>query len=395
MTAFTMTEQRTASLLRQLADVPTPAYVADEARLVANLAVLADIKVESGAQIVYAMKACPLHPIFPTISAVLDGSTASGLYEARLGLEAFGKQVHVYCPAYTEAEIAALLALGQPLHIYFNTLEQLHRYAPAVRTASPTHHIGLRVNPALSLTSLEKYNPCRRGSHLGVPVEQLAGADWHLVDTLHVHALCENMAEDSAALIDHVAQVLAPWLPKVQTMNFGGGHYITHPDYQTNILLAALKRFRARHPHVACLLEPGAAVVYDAGYLVGRVLAVMGNDGVRSAILDISANCHVPDVIKTGLTLPVLGARESGILPHTYTLVGRTCMARDVWGDYSFAAPLTEGQPIIMTDALQYSLAETNWFNGHPRPSLGWLRANGAYEPFRAFDYMDFKRNCG
>lgn len=395
MIASTISEESAAALLRQLAGVVSPAYVADEARLAANLAVLAAVKAESGAQIVYAMKACPLHPIFPMISAVLDGSTASGLYEARLGLEAFGKQVHVYCPAYTEAEITALLALGQPLHVYFNTLEQLHRYAPTVRTASPAHHIGLRVNPALSLTSLEKYNPCRRGSHLGVPVEQLAGADWGVVDTLHVHALCENMAEDSAALIDHVTEVLAPWLPKVQTMNFGGGHYITHPDYRTDILIAALKRFRARYPHLTCLLEPGAAVVYDAGYLVGRVLAVMENDGVRSAILDISANCHVPDVIKTGLNLPVLGAQAAGILPHTYTLVGRTCMARDVWGDYSFAAPLQESQPIIMADALQYSLAETNWFNGHPRPSLGWLRASGAYEQFHAFEYADFKRNCG
>ncbi len=391
----TATDERALRLLEQLAGVGTPAYVADEARLASNLAVLADLKSQSGAQIVYAMKACPLHPIFPMISEVLDGSTASGLNEARLGLEAFGKQVHVYCPAYTVAEITALLALGYPLHVYFNTLNQLHRYAPMVRAASPGHHIGLRVNPALSLTSLDKYNPCRRGSHLGVPLEQLATADLSLVDTLHVHALCENIAEDSAELIDHVSEVLAPWLPKIQSMNFGGGHYITHPDYHRNVLVAALGRFRARYPQIACVLEPGAAVVYDAGYLVGRVLEVMENDGVWSAILDISANCHVPDVIKTGLNLPVLNARDAGVLEHTYTLVGRTCMARDVWGDYSFAAPLQAGQPIIIQDALQYSLAEANWFNGHPRPSLGWLRKNGDYEQFRTFDYTDFKYNCG
>lgn len=388
-----MTGEKENNIL--LNEIPTPAYVADEARLRANLARLAAVKAATGAQILYAMKACPLYPLFPVMAQTLDGSTASGLYEARLGMEEFGKEVHVFCPAYTDGEIDGLLALGVPVHFYFNSAKQLERFAPKIRAASPAHHIGIRINPRLSVTKYEKYNPCRRGSHLGVPLEELASVPWENVDILHAHALCENLAEDSARLITQVADRAGEYVNKVKSVNFGGGHFITHPDYNADILIASLNSFKARFPHVQPVLEPGGAVVRDAGYIVSTIIDIVENDGMQTAILDASANCHVPDVMKAGVRLDVAGAGEEGEKAHTYTLAARTCMARDIWGNYSFDAPLQPGERIVFNDGLQYSLGEANWFNGHPRPSLGMIREDGSYQLFRAYGYEDFKYNCG
>ncbi len=385
----------TTKIPEKLARIATPAYVADEAKLRQNLAIFAELKRRTGVQIMYAMKACPLYPVFPIIAEVLDGSTASGLYEARLGFEEFGKEVHVFCPAYTQGEIDGLLALGAPVHFYFNSLEQFKRYAAQIRAASPEHKIGMRINPRLSVATYEKYNPCRRGSHLGVPLEALDSVPWEEIDIMHAHALCENMAAESARLIEQVADKAAPYLAHVEAVNFGGGHFITHPDYKLDILADALNGFKERYPHIQPVLEPGGAVVRDAGYLVSQVIDVIEVDGVKTAILDASPNCHVPDVMKTGLRLDVIDAGEENEKPHTYALAARTCMARDLWGSYSFNTPLKEGDRIIFTDALQYSLGEANWFNGHPKPGLGMVREDGSYQSFHEYGYADFKFNCG
>lgn len=382
-------------ILDHLAKIPSPAYVADEGLLRANMAVMARVKKDSGCEIIYAIKGCPLHPIFPILAQTLDGSTASGLYEARLGLEAFGKQVHVFCPAFTQKEVEDLLALTPDLHIYFNSKDQLEKFEPFVRKKSKNYTIGLRVNPKVSFTQHEKYNPCRTGSHLGVPLEELDTIPWEKVDTLHVHALCENMAEASAQLIDHVATKMARCVNQVKHVNFGGGHFITARDYDIDILIDALKRFKKSFPHVQTLLEPGSAHVHKAGYIVSTVLATLEIDGVKTAVLDASANCHVPDVHKAGIRLDVFGSGEPGEKKYTYTLAARTCMARDTWGDYSFDAPLKEGDKIIFLDGLQYSLGEANWFNGHPRPDLAMLKTDGSVQIFRHFTYEDFKRDLG
>jgi len=379
----------------KLASIPTPAYVADETRLRRNLAALKTVKDATGTQILYAIKACPLFPLFPIMAEVLDGSTASGLFEARLGVEEFGKEVHVFCPAYTDGEIDGLLGLRVPVHFYFNSVEQLTRFAPRVRKADKNHQIGIRINPRLSVTKYEKYNPCRRGSHLGVPLEDLGSVPWDQVDIMHAHALCENLAEDSARLIAQVAEEAGNYVQQVEAVNFGGGHFITHPDYKADILIEALNDFKARFPGVQTILEPGGAVVRDAGYIVSTIIDLVEVDGVKTAILDASANCHVPDVMKAGVRLDVIGSGEEGEKAHTYTLAARTCMARDVWGSYSFDAPLQPGGRIVFADGLQYSLGEANWFNGHPRPALGLLKKNGAYKTLRSYDFSDFKVNCG
>jgi len=228
-----------------------------------------------------------------------------------------------------------------------------------------------------------------------VPLEHLDSVPWDKIDILHAHALCENMAEDSVRLIEQIAEKAGAYVEKVSGVNFGGGHFITHPGYKTDILIAALNAFRKKFPQVQTILEPGGAVVREAGFIAATIIDIVENDGVKTAILDASANCHVPDVMKAGVRLDVEGAGEENEKPYTYTLAARTRMARDLWGTYSFDAPLEPGRRIVFLDGLQYSLGEANWFNGHPRPSLGIIKKNGTYETFRSYDYADFKANCG
>lgn len=381
-------------IIKTLHAIQTPAYVVDEARLKHNLQRLSDIKKQSGAKILFAIKGCPLMPIFQMIGDTLDGFTASGVYEARLAKDGHTSgetEIHTFCPAYSEQEIHELLSLQNNIHIYFNSLEQLGRFAPVIRAKSKTAKIGLRVNPALSVAKFAKYDPCRAGSHFGISVSELSKVDWAFVDTLHVHALCENMAEESAKLINHVGQYLKEYLPYVKTVNFGGGHFMTHADYKVDVLIRALNQFKQTYPHITPVLEPGAAVVYDAGYLVSTVLGLQDNEGTRNVVLDASANAHVPDVMKAGIRLPVMGESEHG--PNAYTFVSRTCMARDVWGEYAFDKPLSVGDKVVFLDGLQYSLGEANWFNGHPRPDLAILLQSGEYRIWRHFSYADFKQN--
>ncbi len=381
------------SIAEQAAKISRPAFVVDELRLQHNLSLIKNLKQQAGIKIIYATKACPLHPIFTLMQDAFDGSTASGLYEAKLGHECFGKEVHVYCPAYTAEEVTSLLALNIRLHIYFNSIEQLQRYAPQIRQQQAGHHIGLRLNPGLSISRYTEYDPCRTGSYLGVPQPLWPQIPWAEIDAVHLHALCENMGAESAALVNRAAANLAPWLGGLKSINFGGGHFITHPNYHAESLIAAIKDLRATFPHLNICLEPGAAAVYDTGYLVGSVLDIVENEGVKSAILDISANCLVPDVHKIKTRLPVLGAKDDG--QHLYVLASRSCMARDIWGEYAFAAPLEIGQKIIFADALQYSLCEANWFNGQPRPDYALLRKNGDVEIFHQLNYADFKQHYG
>ena len=386
-------------ILSILGDIATPAYVADETRLREGLKKFADIKARTGTQIIYAIKGCPLYHLFPIIAETLDGATASGPYEAKLGYNHFGKkgekEIHVFCPAYTLTDIDQLLDMGTPVHFYFNSVRQLEMFEPKIKAHNAAHKIGIRINPRLSVTSYEQYNPCRSGSYLGVPMEELDNVPWDRVDILHAHALCENMAEESAKLIDRMAFGAAQYVAKVNHVNFGGGHFITDPDYNADILVDALNRFKTTFPHVQTILEPGGSVVLNAGYIVASVIDVVETDGVKTAILDASANCHCPDVRKAGVRLDVLGAGEAGEKPHSYTLASRTCMASDIWGDYSFDAEIKPGDKIVFDKGLQYSLGEANWFNGHPRPDFTMIRADGKIEILQRYGYEDFEEYCG
>ena len=374
------------------AGIRTPAYVLDEAKLARNLETAARIKRESGAKVLLATKAFAMPAAFPMMAKVLDGSTASGLYEARMGHAEFGKEVHVFAPAFTAEELAELTKISQ--HIYFNSVAQLRRFLPLVRK-TPGIHVGLRVNPGYSMATLggPLYDPCAPNSRFGATLDTLADAPWDEIDILHVHALCEANDAGSVGLIEHVGRELAQYVAKVKAVNFGGGHFVNRAPYDVDALIDAIKTFKARFG-VEVILEPGAGLVVDTGYLVATVLDIHRNEG-EIAILDASASCHMPDVLEVPYTPPVLGAGKPGVLAHTYILAGNTCMTGDVIGEYSFAAPLKIGDRVVFGDMMQYSFVKNNTFNGQPLPDLGVLSGDGTYRVVKSFGYQDFRGKLG
>lgn len=374
--------------LDALEQLASPAYVADMARIKANMAVAARVKKETGATVLLATKAFTMSAVFEYMKSTLDGTTASGLYEARLGAEHFGKEVHCYSPAFTTEELEACVKYSQ--HIYFNSISQLTKFAPIARAQRPDVQIGLRVNPHLSLVrNSALYDPSTPDSRFGVQPRELTPEVLAMIDILHVHNLCENMAEDSAALMAHVSKLLAESLQSVKQVNFGGGHYMTHREFKLDIFIQAIRDFKQQH-HVQVILEPGGAMVYDAGYLVGKVLDIFENSK-KHAILSVSASAHMPDVLEVPYRPHLIGSGEVGEKAHNYLLSGTTCMTGDVIGEYSFDAPLAIGQTLIFTDMMQYSFVKNTTFNGVPLPSLGILHEDGTYEQVKTFGYDDFR----
>jgi carboxynorspermidine decarboxylase len=374
------------------ADVRTPAYVLDVAALKRNLDKAACIKRESGCKILLATKAWAMPAAFPLMRDVLDGTTASGEYEARMGREEFGKEVHVYAPAYTEGEIRRLTEIAD--HIYFNSPEQLARFLPIVRQ-NPAIEIGIRVNPGYSNATLggALYDPCAPCSRFGTLKEDLDRLPWEDIDIFHVHALCESLHEGSAKLVRHVAENFAPYLRCVKAVNFGGGHFIGKAGYDDAALIKAISDFRGAFG-LEVIIEPGAGLLVDAGYLVATVIGIHRNEK-DIAILDASASCHMPDVLEVPYRPPLFGSEPAGILPHSYILAGKTCMTGDVIGEYSFAEPLAVGDRLIFGDMIQYSFVKNTTFNGTPLPDIAILDDDGSYLVQRSFGYEEFRSRLG
>ncbi len=371
--------------------IATPAYVLDVAALKRNLTIAARIKREAGCKILLATKAWAMPVAFPLMRDTLDGTTASGEYEARLGREEFGKEVHVYAPAYGPGEAERLTTIAD--HIYFNSPEQYRRFAPIAKAAG--RRVGVRINPGYSNATLggALYDPCAPGSRFGTTKSEIDQLPWGDFDIFHVHALCESMADGSVGLIEHVAREFAAYIRKVKVVNFGGGHFINKPGYDVAKLIAAIKAFRAEFK-VEVILEPGAGLVVDTGYLVASVIGIHHNDG-DIAILDASASTHMPDVLEVPYTPAIVGAAEAGVHPHRYILGGKTCMTGDIIGEYSFAAPLAIGSRIVFTDMMQYSFVKNNTFNGTPLPDLAMLEEDGTYRVVRSFGYEEFRHRLG
>lgn len=379
------------------ANIATPAYVLDEAALKRNMSVAARIKSEAGCKILLATKAFSLPAAFPLMRDTLDGTTASGEYEARMGHEEFGKEVHVYSPAFFPGEVERLTKIAK--HIYFNSAEQVRRYLPVVKKA-PGVKIGLRINPGYSQATLggPLYDPCAPFSRFGATRDTLDDVPWDEVSILHAHALCEARHTGSAGLIEHVAKNFAPYIRKVDAVNFGGGHFINKPGYDVDVLIRAIKAFRAEFK-VEVILEPGAGLVVDTGYLVASVIGIHRNEK-DIAILDASASTHMPDVLEVPYTPHIIGADivEPGTAParkHSYILGGKTCMTGDIIGEYAFNKPLSVGDHVIFTDMMQYSFVKNNTFNGVPLPDLAVLNTDGTYKVLRSFGYDEFRRRLG
>jgi carboxynorspermidine decarboxylase len=374
------------------AGVATPAYVIDAAALERNMATAARIKRETGAKVLLATKAFALPAVFPMMRQTLDGTTASGEYEARLGAETFGKEVHVYAPAFSEGEVRRLMGLSD--HIYFNSASQLARFLPIVK-AYGGKHVGIRVNPGYSNATLggPLYDPCAPCSRFGATRDTLEAMPWGDIDILHTHALCESLHDGSIGLIEHVGRELGKYVRRVKAVNFGGGHFVNKPGYDVAKLIAAIKAFRAEFG-VDVILEPGAGLVVDAGWLVSTVLDIHRNEK-DIAILDSSASTHMPDVLEVPYTPPVVGAGKPGEKRYSYILGGKTCMTGDVIGEYSFDAPLKVGDRVVFGDMAQYSFVKNTTFNGTPLPDIGVLEKDGTYRLIRKFGYEDFARRVG
>ena len=370
--------------------VKTPYFLVDEERLVKNLELLKEIQEETGCRILLAQKAFSGFFAYPLMRRYLAGTTASGLCEARLGKEEFGGETHVFSPAYREDEFEELLSYTD--HFVFNSPAQLRRYAGRAKQAGKS--VGLRVNPECSTQEGHAiYDPCAPGSRLGTVKEQFDEELLPLLDGLHFHTLCEQNSDDLETTAQAFEEKFGRYLGQMKWVNFGGGHHITREDYDVERLKKIIRHFREQYD-VEVYLEPGEAVVLNAGFLVSSVLETMKN-GMNIAILDTSAACHMPDVLEMPYRPPVLSSGMPGEKEYTYRLAGPTCLAGDVIGDYSFDHPLAEGEQVVFGDMALYTMVKTNTFNGMLLPSIVWKNRDGEEILIKEFGYEDFKGRLG
>ena len=381
-----------------LSALPTPCYLLDEAQLRRNGEILLGVQQRTGCRILLAQKAFSNFNVYPVLAPYLAGTEASGLYESRLGREELPeKENHVFCAAYRADEFEELLQYAD--HIVFNSPSQLAKFGPAAKAAGKS--IGLRINPECSTQEgHEIYDPCAPGSRLGTTRAQWdAAVAAHpelpaLLDGLHFHTLCEQDADALAVTLAAVEEKFADLLPKMQWLNFGGGHHITRPGYALDTLESCILSVRQKYG-VQVYLEPGEAWALNAGYLVTTVLDTLHNGDTSLAILDMSAACHTPDVIEMPYRPPLLDAGEAGEKACTVRLGGPTCLAGDIVGDYSFDVPLTEGDKLFFGDMAIYTTCKNNTFNGMPLPPIWLLGADGSCRELVRFGYQDFKMRLG
>ena len=364
----------------------TPYYVIDEALLGRNLELLASVRSRAGVKILLAQKAFSCYATYPLVAKHLDGTTASGVYEARLAAEEMpGRENHVFNPAFTVSELREVLKYSD--HIVLNSLPQL---ALARRVCRGKASLGLRVNPGYSEIEHDIYNPCAPGSRLGVPREFLKADDLRGVEGLHFHTMCEQGADVLARTLEVFEAKFGEFLPQMKWVNFGGGHHITRKGYDVKLLVKTLKDFRRRHPNLEVYLEPGEAIALNAGTLVTTVREIV-DYGMPIAILDASAECHMPDVIEMPYRPPLRGSGQPGEKKYTYRLGGPTCLAGDVIGDYSFARQLKVGDELVFEDMAIYTMVKNNTFNGMPLPSIALRTRLGSVKVLKRFGYDDFK----
>lgn len=363
----------------------TPCFIIDEKSLLRNLEILKRVKDNTGCKILLAQKAYSCYATYPLIAKYLDGTTASGLYEAKLGKEHFPGEVHVFSPAYKRGDFEQLLDIAD--EFVFNSMAQLQKYAPAAKARGKG--VGLRLNPECSTQDHAIYDPCSPGSRMGVRACDFDESALELLDGFHMHTLCEQNSDALAKTVEALEEKFGKYLHRVKWLNLGGGHHITRPDYDIPLLEKTVRRLQDTYG-VQVYLEPGEAVVLNAGELAGTVLDIV-NNGIDIAVLDTSAACHMPDVLEMPYRPPVLGSGQPGEKKYTYRLAGNTCLAGDVIGDYSFDMPLRIGDRVTFLDMALYTMVKTNTFNGTPLPDILYRKSDGELVTVRTFSYDDFK----
>jgi carboxynorspermidine decarboxylase len=369
--------------------VETPCYLINIGVIERNCIILDEVQKRTGAKIILALKAFALPKVFPIISKYLYGVCASGPIEARLGYEDFGKEVHTFAPAYSEEDMEEVIKYSD--HIIFNSLYMWRKFKDRIKNSGKKIEVGLRVNPEHSEVEVLLYNPCAPGSRFGVRAKDIENEDLTGIDGLHFHALCEQNSDVFVRVLNSFEKLFSKHIPKMKWVNFGGGHHITRKDYDIDLLCNTINDFRKRYNNIDVYLEPGEAVVLNAGVLVAKVLDIVKND-IDIAILDTSAETHMPDVLAMPYTPEIIGAGKPAELPYTYRLGGISCLAGDVIGDYSFQKPLERGQRLVFLDMALYSFVKNTTFNGIKLPSLILYNPeNKTVEVVRRFGYEDYR----
>jgi len=377
----------------QEAHLRTPYYLCEEELLENNLKILDRVQKESGAKIILALKGFAMFSTFDLVAKYLKGCTASGLYEAKLAREEFCRhnhkaEVHTYSPAFKEDEIEEIARISD--HIVFNSPNQIKRFLWKVKEIHPDIEVSLRVNPELSSSPVDIYNPCGLYSRLGTTVENFDETLLKDLDGLNFHALCEQDADALEAVLESFDVKFGQYCKNLKYVNFGGGHHITKDGYNIEKLICLIKAFKKKYPHLVIYLEPGEAVGWESGYLVSTVLDIFSN-GMDIAILDTSAEAHMPDTLAMPYRAEVRGAGKAGEKKYTYRLGGNTCLAGDIMGDYSFDKPLKVGDKIIFEDQIHYTFVKNTTFNGIKLPSLVVKRKNGTVALIKEFGYEDYR----
>ena len=370
-------------------NLQTPYYLCEEELLEKNLQLLDYVQQQSGAKIILALKGFAMFATFPLVSKYLKGCTASGLHEAKLAYETFGKEVHTYSPAFKEDDIDEIAKISDD--IVFNSPSQLLRFKDGVKKINPDIKISLRVNPEVSASPVDIYNPCGLYSRLGTTLKNFDESIVPFLDGLNFHALCEQDADALQVVLESFEQKFAKYFTNLKYVNFGGGHHITRKGYDVQKLIELIQGFKKRYPHLDVYLEPGEAVGWEVGYLVSEVLDVFEN-GMQVAILDTSAEAHMPDTLAMPYRAEIRGSAKAGEKPYTYRLGGNTCLAGDIMGDYSFDEPLKIGDKIIFEDQIHYTFVKNTTFNGIKLPSLAIKRKDGTIELIKEFGYEEYKR---
>lgn len=367
--------------------IKTPAYIIDKDKLKSNLEILRDVQKKSGAKILLAQKAFSTYSLYPFIGEYLWGTTASGLYEARLGYEEMpDREVHVFSPAYSEEEMDELVKFAD--HIVFNTPMQWERFKEKVKASGRSIKCGIRINPEYSEIETDIYNPCISGSRLGTRKADLDKMDMTGISGIHFHTMCEQGAETLARTLDVVEEKFGEYLKRLEWINIGGGHHITKEGYNISLLVERVKKLRETYK-LEVYIEPGEAVALNAGWLVTSVREIM-NNGPDIAIVDASAACHMPDVLEMPYRPFIIGSGMEREKKYTYRLGGPTCLAGDIIGDYSFDEPLTIGDRLVFTDMAIYTMVKNNTFNGMPLPAI-YIREGDTISLYKMFSYEDFK----
>ena len=377
--------------------VPSPCYVMDEALLRKNLSLIKSVADRAGVEIILAFKSFAMWKSFPIFREYIRYTTASSVYEARLAYEEFGSKAHTYSPAYTDTDFPVIMRCSS--HITFNSFSQFRRFYPMVEAFGEKITCGIRINPEYSEVEVELYNPCAPGTRFGVTADLLPETLPEGIEGFHCHCYCESSSYELEHTLQHIEEKFASWFPQIKWLNLGGGHLMTRKDYDTEHLISLLKNLKACYPHLEIILEPGSAFTWQTGPLVASVVDIVENRGIKTAILDVSFTCHMPDclempyqpAVRGAKTLPVDAIKTALTEENVYRLGGNSCLSGDYMGSWCFDHPLQIGERIVLEDMIHYTMVKTNMFNGIHHPSIAIWHTDNTLEVYKDFRYEDYR----